>query len=301
MTQDSVKDKLEKYIDELSEQQIRAIPLLAFGMKPSKVAKTINVSDTTIRQWMRTDQNFRQAMSEFIDNSRYYHVSMLNQAAVRAWDRMFEYLDTDYPEEDRVGRTNQASAAKFVLSELGIMRQEPEREEADPQLNITEDSADIIARKVFELQNKDNPSGVETEYTVVDSLDDNDPRISYNNMNKARDVGNVGDEFGLADKKPEFPKHPGTEYGEITYNDDESRARCHICGNWEIDLVMHIRNEHKLSPARYRRMYMIPESIKLGLFKPVVAKQADVDDYNKHLESTELDEVSVQEKKKNKN
>src|SRR5690606_2274714 len=98
----------EKYSEILSEDQIRVIPLLAFGMTPAKAARSANISDVTVRQWLRTDAAFRSALTDFIDRSRYYHAAMLNQAAVKAWERIFEYLDTDYPEEDRIGRTNQA-------------------------------------------------------------------------------------------------------------------------------------------------------------------------------------------------
>lgn len=288
---DEVTDITSGYAESLSEQQIRAIQLIAFGMHPGKVAKSIGVSDVTVRQWMRTDPAFRKALVDFTDNQRHYHQSMLNQAAVRAWDRLFEYLDTDYPEEDRIGRTNQAQAAKFVISELNLGKQEEEKEDSTPQLHITEDSADIIARKVHELQGGNRP--VETEYTISDSIPQDDPRLVYNKMDSSDP--DLQTEVKAASNEAQYPKHPNTEYGEISYNDDQTKARCHICGEWEIDLVIHIRNEHKLSPARYRHMYKIPNDIRLGLFKPVAANQKEIDEYNKAIEGVTADEATQTE------
>lgn len=296
--EDRINQILEQHSNNLSEDQIRCLPLLAFGMSAAKAAKTLNLSDTTIRQWMRSDPAFRTALSDFTSHIKYYHMAMLNQAAVLAWDRVFEFLETNYPEEDKIGRSNQAQTAKFVISELGIMKQEPEKEEVKPQLHVSEDSADIIARKVHELQNKDTKP-VEAEYQVQETISDDDPRIVYNSMEQAKKVDvEFGKELELADSGPLHPKFPGTQYGEITYNEDKTKARCHVCGSWVVDLVVHARNAHKLSAPRYREMYRIPPDMKLGVIKPVLANKQDVEDYNKYLdnESTTLDESKETEK-----
>lgn len=284
--EEQINQLIEKYSAELSEDQIRALPLISFGMSAARVSKITNVSATTIRQWMRTDSLFRSALSEFQDYTNLYHMAMLNQAGSLAWDRVFEILESEYDSGDKVGRINQAQMAKFIVAELNVMGNKPEEQkEPEIQLHISESSADLIARRVAEIQD-DKVKTVDATYTI-EPPNKNDPRQINNSMQAATEIDSEFLEVQQAVDEPIYPKHPNTKYGELSYNDNKTKIYCHICGKLTTDLVIHIRNEHRLNPNRYRTMYKIPPEVKFGLLAPVPADIEDITEYNKTIEETE--------------
>lgn len=287
-----INQLIEKYSDELTEDQIRVLPLISFGMTAAKVSKITNVSAVSIRQWMRTDQKFRSALHQFQGYTNLYHMTMLNQAGALAWDRIFEILEADYSEEDKIGRTNQAQMAKFVIAELDINGNKiEEKKEAEAQLFVTESSADLIARRVAEIQNE-KPKTAEATYQVGEIVKD-DVRHESNSMEAAERIDEEFIEIEQAKEGPLYPKHPHTNFGELTYNSSGTKICCHYCGKFTSDLVIHIRNEHKMSPSRYRELYQLPSDIKFGLTKPVIAEQEDIDKYNKELEENILPNIDI--------
>lgn len=281
--EEQINQLIEKYSNELSEDQIRVLPLISFGMSATRASKISKVSATTIRQWMRTDTRFRTALHDFQSYTNLYHMAMLNQAGALAWDRVFEILEADYDTDDKIGRTNQAAIARFIIAELDVMGNKPEEvKEPEVQLHVTESSADLIARRVTELQ-KEESKIVDGSYRIIDTVD-NDPRQEGNSIKAAEKIDEEWAETEQIENEPVYPKHPATQFGELTYNEDKSKVACHICGKMTADLVIHIRNQHKINPSSYRRMYKIPDEIKFGLAKPVLASNQDIEEYNESLE-----------------
>lgn len=281
--EEQINQIVEKYANELTEDQIRVLPLISFGMSAARVSKITKVSATTIRQWMRTDIRFRTALHEFQGYTNLYHMAMLNQAGALAWDRVFEILEADYDPDDKIGRTNQAQMAKFVIDELDVMGNRVEEKiEAEAQLHIAESSAELIARRVAEMQ-REEAKTIDGNYKVVEEIKD-DPRHEFNSMDAAEKVDEEFIEIQQAQNDPIYPKHPNTKFGELTYNESGTKVACHICGKFATDMVIHIRNQHKMNPNRYREMYRIPSDIKFGIVKPVPVTDEDVDQYNTALE-----------------
>lgn len=298
---EEINQMIQKYSDELSEDQLRALPMLAFGMTASRVAKLVNVSPTTIRNWKATDQTFRRALQEFAGKANIYHLAMLNQAASIAWDRVFEILQDEYDVEDKVGRNNQANMAKFIIGELDVMnsQDEPEESETELELHVSEKSVDLIAKRVQELNDGKDDTEIETEYEVEQEQDD-DPRTMHNSMSAAEALD--GENFDAEIKEinnPEatiYPKHPLTEYGKIDTKEDGHYFRCHMCGNWYVDLVVHMRTGHNMSPVRYRKIFKIPDNIPLGRVAPIEPVQEEIDVYNDYVERYEAREDAEQQK-----
>lgn len=288
-----IDELIDRYSEELTEEQVKVLPLLCFGMSTNRIEKLTKVSKSSIRQWSRTDPAFRSAIREFRQYSNLYHVMMLNQAAVVAWDRVFELLETDYDIDDKSNRSNQARIAQFILSELNIGSQLYKKEEVEekPHLNISEDSADIIARKVHELQVQENKTVDAKEYQVEDAgiLQEDDPRLKY--VGKEFVTNNVDPERPEFDmEKKEFDlaaKHPSTEYGVVSF-DKSGRTKCHICGEKVSDLVVHIRSSHNMSAKRYRVMFGIPKEVILARTDDVVpADEIDIEKQHKMVEHVE--------------
>ena len=275
-------DIISKYADVLDPQQLDAVPLLAYDMPYSKVAKYLGLQPQKVQMWIKTDPNFRAAIDEFKDFKRSYHGMMLDQLGTMAMDRIFEYLSTNYGQDDKMIRI-QADVAKFVLSQIA-----PKSSSVNvnvnnvrPQLHVTEDSAAIIARKVKELQDGDGDI-IDSEYRIaIDNLPvDQD---QYSGMEVARAVDEFnGEDFDAeikeakSNKSQQYVMHPDATYGELDYDESTHKWLCHICGKRTLDLVTHVRTEHKLSPARYRTMYGLSDDAKFYVEQPMKA----IDDNN---------------------
>lgn len=220
---------IDKFSDLLDEDQLRALPLVGYGMSYDRVAKQLGLGKQTVLQWYRADPNFRNAVIEFKSNAQGYHRSMLNQSMVIAWDRIFEYVSTEYDTDDKDNRTLQVQIIKSLLSELG-MKQSPvviNNNVGGGQQNVTEESIDIIARRLHEIQT----GTIDAEYQILETDEDDSAEMKYL-MHKDAQVG-------------------------IINTRDDGRMQCHICGDWSLDLTVHIRTEHNMSPARYRNIYQL--------------------------------------------
>lgn len=220
---------IDKYSDLLDEDQLRALPLVGYGASYDKVAKQLGLGKQTVLQWYRADPNFRNAVIEFKSNAQGYHRSMLNQSMVLAWDRIFEYVSTEYDTADKDNRTLQVQIIKSLLAELG-MKQAPvviQNNINGGQQNVTEESIDIIARRLHEIQT----NTVDAEYKLLETIEDDSTEMKY-------------------------IMHKDSQVGVINKRDD-GRLQCHICGDWSLDLTVHIRAEHNMSPARYRNIYQL--------------------------------------------
>ena len=91
------------------------------------------------------------------------------------------------------------------------------------------------------------------------------------------------DEIEQIKTEPPLAKHPKTNFGEMSLSDDGTKMRCHICGGWTTDMVIHLRNEHHMNPNRYREIYKIPSEVRFGLVKPIEATEQEIESYNSEL------------------
>lgn len=282
-TEEEIFGIIEKHADTLTEEQLKVLPLVGYGMTTAKAARVTGIEATSIRQWMRTNKEFRAAMRDVKAMAMDYHRALLNQAAVVAWDRLFEVLESDYAEDDTTGRRVQADMVRFTLSELGLKGNRPEeKKEETPEMHVSNNSIQFIVNKIAELQNSDNV--VEGNYKQVDEK----PEHTYNSMTAADQIGETpGEEIRKFEETNFAPKHPETKYGKVNLNDKNNRIQCHICGKWNIDLVIHIRTEHNVSPGVYRKMFGIPNEITLAIHAPQPAAEEDIKLHNAHSEESE--------------
>lgn len=263
----------EKYADKLDDEQLEIIPLLASGMSVRRAADYSKIQQSRIRKWIENDRVFNQALQEFKARKDEYHRQMLDQAGTLAWSRIMEYLGEEVPFGDSDRLKIQASIAKFIVSELSLKTQKSEIiHEVKPSLHVTEDSAGIIARKLKELQ--DGGDVIDSEYRIAL---ENIPaeQDKYSGMDVAKSVDSFdGKDFDeeikeiQSDASGNYVTHPECDYGVLEYDESKHKFRCHVCGKYTKDLVVHIRTEHKISPGRYRNMYGLDKDTKFFIEQP---------------------------------
>lgn len=255
---------LDRHSENLTPQQLQAIPMIAYGTSISRVSDYLKVPYQTVLQWSRTDYKFRMALEEFRQYVGDYHNAMLNQTAVYAWDRVFEFLTQTFDEDDKDNRNLQAQMARFVIGELGLKNAgRPQNINLNVSTNAIEpDSIDVVARRIVQLRT--NSDEIDAEYKIAaPTIDKNTEMnsIATSVLVDAKD-GITENEFSLSDEEPQYVMHPNAKHGELRYDRERKKWLCHICGAWSHDLVVHIRIEHNLSPARYKKMYGLPSDIK---------------------------------------
>lgn len=237
----------------IDSQQAEILPLLAFGMSPEDCSKQTGIPIIEINKWLDSDTVFLSALSQYAVHIDMYHESRLNQAGTLAWKKVFELLSEDSEDiveqkEKRLLQKLQSEIAKFVIGELKIHASKSEVEhnvEISPTLNVTDTSADLIAKRLHQLQS--NPT---FEHQVVDG--------NYRPIDVYTDIGieKKHDEI----KSGYAPLIDGMEYGVVEYGPDKT-VRCHICGEYFNDLLGHINDTHNVDGFGYRKMYSLEQEI----------------------------------------
>lgn len=216
--------------DNLTEMQKNIAPLVAMNVAYSKIASIYKIPVATISAWANTDRLFMGAVSQLREHSESVIKSYLNQAGVLAAQYAIERITDVLPETDVAGRRIQADMAKSVLTMISPKKTDVKLSvQTDKQENnIDEESALIVAQHAGIA--KENPK----TYVVID------------------DVKILEDEPIM---------YKDTNFGVLNMNTEDKTIQCHICGKWDADFVTHIRQEHKISPKRYRDMYRIDENV----------------------------------------
>lgn len=242
----SSTDIIDQYANHLTDEQLRVAPLLAFGMTARKASEQLKIPYPDILLWSRTSPHMRSLINELRSYSNRYHKNMLNQAAVMAWDRVFEFLGQEYDEMDKDNRNIQARLAQFIISELGLKESKTTVEHIVPNLKVEDSSLDILARKVANLQREE----IDAEYSVGGATD-----VTANLQQPNLLTSEV------QNSAAQYPIAKNTKYGSLSF--DGLLIICHKCGEATDDLITHIRSQHNLSPANYRTMYQLPADTKL--------------------------------------
>lgn len=229
---------VRRYEDGLTDQQLRALPYISYGVSLSRVADILGVSVSSVRKWMK-EPVFSAALRDARAAMSKWHASMLDAVAVRAWERAWEIINNDVDPDDKVGRQEQARMTRFVLEQLGLKTHRKEvthKFDPGPALNVSDDTIDIIARKLHELENT-----IDAEEAKVTDIDyDYDPS-----------------KFG------QVAVHPETKYGVL--NVDGRKLQCHLCGGWYLDLRLHAESVHGMSANAYKKAFGLSRDVRIGV------------------------------------
>lgn len=228
---------------QLDDQQATALPLAAFGFSDKEIASQTGISEQLISSWLQSDAKFLAALSEYKVNIMNYHQFRLNQAGAMAWNKVFEILgeeavDALGSKEKRLLQSMQADIAKFVIGQLKIIKDERDvNVNVGNTMRVTEDSAGIIAERLMQLQK-------EEKYPVVDA--------SYRQIDANTDIDRE-----KIDIEEAPPLIPGMDYGVV--EKEGELTRCHVCGEYFLNLPVHVSDTHEIDYFAYKKLYRIGE------------------------------------------
>lgn len=225
---------LEDYTDFLTPDQLKVLPYLAHGVSIGKTASTTKTSPATIRKWIDEDVKFYTALTIATRTISEWQMKRLNEVSVKAWDVVDSILSQNYNEVDDAEKREIARTARHVIDKLGLNKDSDlhvTHEVVAPELNVSEQSADAIAKRIMELEKYGNqPAAVDGEYRIKET----DTR---------------------------FQLHPETDYGKINVDRDKKRIQCHVCGEWTSSFIDHIDLMHGLTFEEYKVMYRLGEDV----------------------------------------
>lgn len=228
-------EKIGKVLDDaathLTADQVSVLPYLANGMSVKKASQLTKIPSRTIEEWKLNNNAFDIALTKLSAIIGEWHSQQIQLLAIRAWDVMWEILGQDYKDVSEKERTEMAKAAQFIIKSIAPDHSTKHitHEMLNPELNISEGTVDVIARRVKELQ--DGPKDtIEGEY-------------------KIEDVSSL------------YTCHPETDFGTINYDEVEDKYQCHICGKWYKILVEHVKDTHGLKIDYYKELFKIPDSV----------------------------------------
>lgn len=225
---------IEDYTEYLTPDQLRVLPYLAHGISIGKTAAATGVSPTAIRKWKDEEIYFHSALAVATETISEWHNKRLNEISIKAWNVAEAILSQDYETADERQQKEMALMARHIIDKLGVNKRSDlhvTHEVISPELNVSEQSADVIAKRIMELEKHgDEPPAVEGEYSIKEV----DPRYQI---------------------------HPETDYGKLNIDKEKHAIQCHICGEWVTGFVRHIDEYHGLMLDEYRTMYRLGDNI----------------------------------------
>ena len=221
---------VRRYEDKLSEEQLHSLPYLVYGVSIKRTAEIVGVKASTIRSWL-SNKDFSAALADAKIAITKWHAHMLDIVAARAWERAWEIIDKDVDPDDKVGRQEQARMVRFVLDQLGLKTRKVSVEHSisGPSLNVTAETVDLIARRLYELEN-----------TI--------------------DADAIVHEVDLS-KSGQMACHPETAFDVI--NDVGGKVQCHVCGGWYVNLPTHIEVAHGMTSDEYKGVFALDPNVTL--------------------------------------
>lgn len=232
--QDQLLASLDDYTDHLTPDQLLVLPYLAHGVSIGKTAVTTDISPKVIRKWISENAAFNTALTMARRTISDWQMQRLNEVSIRAWDVVEKILMQEYEDADSAERREIARTARHIIDKLGLNKDRDlhvTHEVVAPELNISEDSAEAIAKYMVELEKYNGvPPTVEAEYTIKET----DPRYNL---------------------------HPETDFGKLNIDRENKTIQCHICGDWAHNFSDHVDEVHGLSFSEYKVMYRIGDDI----------------------------------------
>lgn len=235
------REIIDKIVDEIGETElpddvVRCTELLISGYPTYKAAKTLGVSQQTVRRWLEKYPAMAMAVKHGRELMTTWRMSKLEQQFLVAVEKSEEILDTDLSDSQQNAKLIAAVAqqARFIISLFAGQKSDINiTMSGEGQLLKTQtDALDYLAEK---LQSQ-RASGevVEASYRIVDVAEspERQPLLDEN--------GN-----------PPF----GT-IGELDANQDG--ILCHVCGERLKNIKAHAASVHKLNWKEYSAVYMLP-------------------------------------------
>lgn len=229
---------------ELSEDVIKATEYLICGWPLYKVAKRINRTPATIRNWLSRYPAMTVAIKKGHAMLHRWRLSRLEQQFLSAIDVSQYILDGNMGElgtRDVKLIAVQARQARYILGlfagqKLSVAIKAPGEDK--PNLNAAPDALDYVAAKMVELVKNSQQEPVELIYRVID------PKTGVMGPILTPDGEPYHGKLGTIDK-------------------NENGFLCHICGQRVPNLSLHVVRKHNMKRSEYEIVFMLePGTLK---------------------------------------
>jgi len=200
-------------------QVIKAVELSLSGLPRYKVARELNVSSRTIKNWIEKYPEVRAALTIGTQLLSRWRLAKIEQQFLDAVEKSKEVLTLDPTDTEGLNIKLlgvQAQHARYIMDKM----LSPQVQNLILNINAKEDDTGVY-RATKEALDYIRSQAVEGEFTEV------------------------------ADVEPEFGS-----FGVITTKGNE--AQCHICGVYQKDLNAHIEEEHELDQSEYEVLFRLP-------------------------------------------
>lgn len=216
----------------LSEKQIKAIEYLAHGISIQRTAELCKISPQVLSEFARNNDEFRTALEIARQRVNRWHKDAAAGMSMLATERLYDILSLDYETASIADKKEIARVARFIYeinakpSDGGGSGQT--NNIFAPQVSISEQTADAIARRIkeIELEASGVPIVIEGEYS---------PRSA----------------------PASYACHADTNYGVLNYDEETEAYQCHLCGKWYANLDSHVEEKHKLSRREYNEVFKL--------------------------------------------
>lgn len=238
-----VVEKLtEELTDDIPEKVVRATELLLSGYPVAKAAKEVGVSAPTIKSWIRKYPTVAHVLAEGRRYLQMWRMAQLEQQFVKAIEKSEDILNLSLY-DDTVNQKLVATVAQHARFVIGLFAGSQidlnvKSTAEEPLLKAKVDALDYIAQKMAEHRQSEDP--IVVGYYVVDEKS--------------------------TQSRPLLDGEGNPAFGQLgTLDVDSQGALCHICGQRQRLMGVHISKDHSMKIADYERTFLLEDGA-IGAF-----------------------------------
>ncbi len=233
---DLVEKLVEELTDDIPEKVIRATELLLSGYPAGKAAKEIGVSVDTVKSWIRKYPTVAHVLAEGRRYLQLWRMAQLEQQFVKALDASEEILDIDITDTGVNAKLAgiKAQHARYIIGLFAGQQVDlnVKGTASDPVLKAKADALDYLAERLAQRKQDDEP--ITVSYHVVDERS--------------------------AKAKPLLNAEGDPAFGQLGVLDvSKEGALCHICGNRQKLMGVHISRDHSMKVRDYEGIFLLDE------------------------------------------
>lgn len=217
----------------LSELAMQIVEYAVCGYSKTKACKQLGI---TVYEWNKTVKDnpaIAQLITDGLSLARKWRTAQLEEQYMDAINKSKEILQLSLSDDTvnvkLVGTI--AQHARYVIDLFARNDLAPvasANADTDMALKASKDALDYLVEKIASSTDDE----IIVTHRIVDA--DSAPKMK-------------------SDASPNFG-----ELGVLEY-DDDGKIRCHVCGVYAKNFVMHIRRAHSLEPMDYEAAYDLPE------------------------------------------
>ena len=233
-----VEKLVEELTDDIPEKVVRATELLLSGYPVGKAAKEVSVSPDTVKSWIRKYPTVAHILAEGRRYLQLWRMAQLEQQFVKAIKKSEEILDLSLS-DDTVNVKLAGIQAQHARYLIGLYAGQQvdinvKGTSSDPVLKAKADALDYLAERL--AQRKQDGDPITVSYHVIDERSTN--------------------------AKPLLNSEGDPAFGQLGVLDVNGEgALCHICGQRQRLMGVHISREHDMKVRDYESVFLLDEGV----------------------------------------